>query len=65
MPVYFFSHGHALDQMWPVIGITTAGVVAGTLFGGRVLERIPEPAFRRVVAVLLALLGVALLARAS
>jgi len=65
MPVYFFSHGDALGQMWPVIGITTAGVVAGTLFGGRVLKRIPEPAFRRVVAVLLAILGVALLARAS
>ena len=51
--------------MWPVIGVTTAGVVVGTLFGGRVLARIPEDAFRRVVAVLLALLGVALLVRAS
>jgi hypothetical protein len=30
-----------------------------------VLQRIPEAAFRRVVAVLLAVLGVALLARAS
>jgi uncharacterized membrane protein YfcA len=65
MPVYFFSHGDALGEMWPVIGITTASVVAGTLLGGRVLKRIPEPAFRRVVAVLLAMLGVALLARSS
>ena len=65
MPVYFFSHGHVFNQMWPVIGVTTVGVVVGTLFGGRVLKRIPEPAFRRVVAVLLAMLGVALLARAS
>lgn len=65
MPVYFFSHGDALGRMWTVIGVTTTSVVVGTLFGGRVLKRIPEPAFRRVVAVLLAILGVALLARAS
>jgi uncharacterized membrane protein YfcA len=64
MPVYFIAHGSALTQMIPVIGLTTAGVVAGTIFGGRVLRGIPETAFRKVVAVLLAILGVALLARA-
>ena len=65
MPVYFYTHGSQLSGMVTVIAIATAGVIAGTLFGGRVLQRIPEAAFRRVVAVLLAGLGVALLARAS
>lgn len=65
MPVYFYTHGSQLSGMVTAISIATAGVIAGTLFGGRVLQRIPETAFRRVVAVLLAVLGVALLARAS
>ena len=65
MPIYFYTHGSQLSGMVAVIAIATAGVIAGTLFGGRVLQRIPEAAFRRVVAVLLAVLGVALLARAS
>ena len=65
MPIYFYTHGSQLSGMVTAIAIATAGVIAGTLFGGRVLQRIPEAAFRRVVAVLLAVLGVALLARAS
>ena len=65
MPIYFHIHGAQLPLLVPAIAIATAGVVAGTLFGGRVLGRIPEAAFRRVVAVLLALFGVSLLMRAS
>ena len=65
MPIYFSTHGTQLPAMQSAIAIATAGVVAGTLLGGRVLRRIPEPAFRRLVAVLLAILGVALLIRAS
>jgi uncharacterized membrane protein YfcA len=65
MPIYFYTQGAQLPEMMTAIVIATAGVIAGTLFGGRVLQRIPEAAFRRVVAVLLAMLGLALLARAS
>ena len=65
MPIYFYTHGNQLSGMVSAIAIATGGVIAGTLFGGRVLQRIPEAAFRRVVAVLLAMLGIALLARAS
>jgi uncharacterized membrane protein YfcA len=65
MPIYFYTHGAHLPPLLTAIAIATAGVIAGTLFGGRVLKRIPETAFRRVVAVLLAVLGVALLVRAS
>ncbi len=65
MPVYFVAHGDALAGMVPAIAIATAGVVAGTLLGERVLRRIPETAFRRIVALLLAVLGAALLLRAG
>lgn len=64
MPVYFVAHGGEMLAMANVIALTTAGVVVGTIFGGRALRHIPEAAFRRVVAVLLAALGVALLSRA-
>ena len=64
MPVYFYAQGAELTKMTTAIAIATAGVIAGTLVGGRVLRQIPEAVFRRVVAVLLAVLGVVLLARA-
>jgi uncharacterized membrane protein YfcA len=44
--------------------IATIGVVAGTLVGMRVLRTIPETMFRKIVAIVLAILGVALLVRA-
>jgi uncharacterized membrane protein YfcA len=61
MPVYFCTQGEPLRQMASAIAVSTIGVIAGTVFGHRVLERIPEQIFRRVVAVLLVALGVALL----
>jgi uncharacterized protein len=64
MPIYFVAHAGELWEMRTAILISTAGVAAGTLFGGRVLRHIPEPLFRRLVAILLAILGVALLLRA-
>lgn len=57
MPVYFVSAGARLVAEWPIILLSTAGVVVGTLAGRRVLERIPERRFRILVASLLALLG--------
>jgi hypothetical protein len=65
LPVYFLAHGNALRHMAVAIAVSTAGVIAGTISGHRLLQRIPESVFRRVVAVLLAALGVALLWRAS
>ena len=65
MPVYFYAHGAELRQMTSAIVVSSVSVIAGTLFGQRVLQRIPEHVFRRVVAVLLVTLGVALLWRSS
>jgi uncharacterized membrane protein YfcA len=57
MPVYLATEWSGLQDLWPLIAIATAGVVAGTLAGARLLRGVPEPIFRRVVALLLLALG--------
>ncbi len=57
MPVYFAAEGNRIAAIWPLVAVATAGVVIGTLFGNRVLERLSELHFRRFVAGVLALLG--------
>lgn len=61
MPVYFFSERHAVTAIWPLVGIATAGVIAGTLAGRRVLARVPEAWFHRIVAIVIGALGAAML----
>ena len=61
MPVYFISERDAIFAAWPEIAIASAAVVAGTLVGRRVLTRIPEAQFHRIVAVVLAVLGAAMI----
>jgi len=63
MPVYFVAYARELRDLVTPIAVATAGTVAGTIIGGRLLRRIPEPWFRRIVAVVLLILGVALLWR--
>jgi uncharacterized membrane protein YfcA len=64
IPIYFASTGGKLLSMWPLIATSGAGVVAGTLVGARVLRRIPEQKFQRVVGILVLTLGVFMLFRA-
>jgi uncharacterized membrane protein YfcA len=58
MPVYFAAAGYQLTSMIRPIVIATAGVVTGTLLGMRVLRRMPEHWFRRIVGALVLALGV-------
>lgn len=58
MPVYLVTSGAEMASNWPYIVTATAGVVAGTILGERLLKRIPEAAFRRVVSALILMLGV-------
>jgi uncharacterized protein len=62
-PVYLMTQGREVLAIWPLVAIATGGAVVGTHVGRRVLARIPEPLFRRLVALLLALLGVAMLVK--
>jgi uncharacterized membrane protein YfcA len=58
MPAYFISQGGEIERIWVLVLVATIGALIGTLFGERLLKRIPERLFRRVVAVLLLILGV-------
>jgi len=57
LPVYLATEWTALRGIWPLIAIAAVGVGAGTLAGNRVLRRMPERTFRRLVSLLLLALG--------
>jgi uncharacterized membrane protein YfcA len=61
VPVYLIADRDDIIRLLPTIGLLTAGVVSGTLLGAPILRRLPETLFRRLLAVLLILLGLALL----
>ena len=61
VPIYLAVNRRELASLLPTIAIATAGVVAGTLFGERLLARVPEQRFRTIVGALLILLGASFL----
>ncbi len=65
MPVYFVTEHDRIFQSLPIVLIAAAGVVAGTLLGARLLDRIAERTFKRVVSWLILGLGVFMLVRAD
>lgn len=63
MPVYLISEASELARTWPLMLSASIGALVGTLLGERVLRRVPEPLYRRLVAALLVGLGGLMLAR--
>jgi uncharacterized protein len=63
LPVYLVTEGREIARIWPLVAGATAGVMLGTAVGTRVLGRLPQATFRRVVAVLLLGLGAYMLAK--
>jgi uncharacterized membrane protein YfcA len=63
MPVYLAAQFREMMTVWVAIAIATIGVVVGTLVGSRVLARIPDVWFHRVLAIVLAGLGTAMVVR--
>ncbi len=61
LPVYLYHSGEKLVKYGPLVGFAIAGVLAGTLYGERVLRRLPEDQFRRIVSVFLVMLGLSLM----
>jgi uncharacterized protein len=61
MPVYFFTHPETVRQLALWIGVMVAGCVIGTVAGGRILRRMPQIYFRRLVSLLILALGVVML----
>ena len=64
IPVYLATQGSDLAAHWSLIALLATGAIAGTLLGGYTLRRMSETVFRRVVGVLLLVLGAYTLARA-
>jgi hypothetical protein len=60
VPVYLWYMAPELNELRGFIALAAVGVVAGTIVGNRLLTGIPERTFRRIVAVVLALLGAAM-----
>jgi len=60
VPVYLWNMAPELNQLRAFIALAAVGVVAGTIVGNRLLAGIPERTFRRIVAIVLALLGAAM-----
>ncbi len=63
IPVYLATQHQEMKDIGVVIAVATLGVVLGTLAGGKALARIPDVWFRRVLAIALAGLGVAMVVR--
>jgi uncharacterized membrane protein YfcA len=57
LPVYLATQGREIAAIWPLVLVATVGTVIGTAYGTRVLGRIPPHIFRRIIAVMLTLLG--------
>src|SRR5881628_2645099 len=64
IPVYLVTQGADLAPHGLLIVMLAVGAVVGTLIGGWTLRRMDEAVFRRVVGVLLLVLGAYTLARA-
>jgi len=63
VPVYLGTQWSAIWRHWPLVVSGLIGVVAGTLAGARLLRRIPETTFRRVVGLLVLGIGIYMLVR--
>ena len=65
IPVYLATQGTDIATHWPLIALLAVGAVAGTVLGGWTLRRMSDAVFRRVVGMLLLVLGAYTLARAA
>jgi uncharacterized protein len=63
MPVYVVVERQAVAAIWPLVAVATAGVVAGTIGGERLLHTVSERRFKQIVGALILLLGVLTLLR--
>ena len=57
MPVYLATEWREIIGVWPLILTATLAVVVGTALGARVLARLRQESFRRVIGALLIVLG--------
>ena len=63
LPVYLVTQGDQIASLWRPIALASIGVLLGTLIGTQTLARIPEVWFRRILGVVLWLLGITMIVR--
>ena len=61
VPVYLSVQWHQVTSIWVYILIASIGVLAGTLGGKRILEKIPAAVFKKVVSSIILLIGILVL----
>jgi uncharacterized membrane protein YfcA len=61
VPVYLFTEASGIVRIWPLVVAGTVGAATGTVAGWHALRHVPEGQFRRVVTLLLIVLGVAMI----
>jgi len=61
MPVYLAVETRGILSAWPLIVIAIAGALLGTFWGVRLLRRIPEQIFRKLLYILILALGIYML----
>jgi uncharacterized protein len=64
VPVYLYAQRDEMRGVITWIALAIVAVVIGTLLGTKALGRIPDLWFRRVLAMMLAVLGLTMLLRA-
>jgi uncharacterized membrane protein YfcA len=61
VPIYLVTAGSDIARMLPLVGLLTGAVLVGTVVGAPILRRLPDAIFRRLLAILLIILGVSLI----
>jgi uncharacterized protein len=61
VPMYLAAQWSPIASNWPYILIMTAGVIAGTLGGKRILEKLSENVFKLTVSSIILLIGILVL----
>jgi uncharacterized membrane protein YfcA len=64
MPVYFATQTREILGAWPEILVAIVGVLVGTHWGVKILRRLPEQLFRRLLSAAITLLGIFMLVQA-
>lgn len=61
MPVYLTVETRGILDAWPALAVAIVGVLLGTLWGVRLLRRIPDQIFRKLLSALILALGIYML----